>query len=128
MSRLEHTNLTVRDPDATAAMLCEVFGWHIRWTGAAMAGGYTVHVGSDEDYLALYTFSDVQDRNMTDHRVGNLNHVGIVVEDLDGVEQKILDAGYETINHGDYDPGRRFYFLDGDQIEYEVVSYARGDA
>ena len=26
-------------------------------------------------------------------------------------------------NHGDYDPGRRFYFLDPDGIEYEVISY-----
>lgn len=30
---LEHVNLTVPDPDATAAWLCEVFGWHIRWQG-----------------------------------------------------------------------------------------------
>jgi hypothetical protein len=25
--------------------------------------------------------------------------------------------------HADYAPGRRFYFLDPDGIEYEVVSY-----
>jgi hypothetical protein len=31
-------------------------------------------------------------------------------------------------SHDDYDPGRRFYFLDPDGIEYEVVSYHRPDA
>ena len=34
--RLEHTNITVTDPDKSAAMLSELFGWHIRWQGAAM--------------------------------------------------------------------------------------------
>ena len=36
-------NITVPDPDATAALLCELFGWHIRWQGpargAAVASG-----------------------------------------------------------------------------------------
>ena len=32
-------------------------------------------------------------------------------------------AGLTAFNHGDYHPGRRFYFLDPDGIEYEVVSY-----
>jgi hypothetical protein len=30
MARLEHLNVTVRDPDATAAMLVEIFGWRLR--------------------------------------------------------------------------------------------------
>jgi glyoxylase I family protein len=123
MSRLEHTNLTVTDPDATAAMLCEIFDWHIRWSGAALAGGYTVHVGSEEDYLALYTFTGVKDRDTQNQQAGNLNHVGILVDDLEAVERRILEAGCKTFNHGDYEPGRRFYFLDGDSVEYEVVSY-----
>ena len=32
-------------------------------------------------------------------------------------------AGLKPFNHGDYDPGRRFYFLDPDGIEYEIISY-----
>lgn len=30
-ARLEHINLTVADPDATAALLGELFDWHVRW-------------------------------------------------------------------------------------------------
>jgi hypothetical protein len=33
-------------------------------------------------------------------------------------------AGYTPFNHGDYEPGRRFYFDGPDNIEIEVVSYA----
>ena len=28
MTRLEHVNVTVADPDKTAAVLCDLFGWH----------------------------------------------------------------------------------------------------
>jgi catechol 2,3-dioxygenase-like lactoylglutathione lyase family enzyme len=45
------------------------------------------------------------------------------VEDLDMIEQRVLDEGFETFNHGDYEPGRRFYFLDPDGIEFEIVQY-----
>ena len=52
-----------------------------------------------------------------------LNHIGVEVDDLDAVEARVIAAGLLPFNHGDYDPGRRFYFLDPDGIEYEVVSY-----
>ena len=32
-------------------------------------------------------------------------------------------AGLKPFGHDNYDPGRRFYFLDPNGIEYEVVSY-----
>lgn len=123
---LEHVNLTVTDAKATAAMLCELFGWHIRWEGPAKANGYSVHVGSETDYLAVYSGPDGAPKPWKDSysHQGGLNHVGIIVDDLDAVEARVLAAGYEPNNHADYEPGRRFYFRDGDNIEYEVVSYA----
>ena len=52
---LEHVNMTVADPERTAALLCELFDWKIRWHGSAMNGeGMTYHVGSENSYLALY--------------------------------------------------------------------------
>ena len=53
-----------------------------------------------------------------------LNHVGIQVEDLDAVEERVVAAGLVPFSHGDYEPGRRFYFMDWDGIEFEIVSYA----
>ena len=125
---LEHVNLTVTDPERTAALLVDLFDWHVRWKGPSMLGGNTIHVGTDTDYLALYTpatspSSDSADARPAGH-IGNLNHVGVLVDDLDAVEQRVVAAGLEPFNHADYEPGRRFYFHDHDDIEFEVVSYS----
>lgn len=93
-----------------------------------MAGGYTVHVGTENNYVALYRPAEPDKLHpANDERakgaVGALNHVAITVDDLDETEARILAAGFKTENHGDYDPGRRFYFYDHDGIEYEVVTY-----
>lgn len=124
MTRLEHVNLTVSDGHATAAMLEDLFGWHIRWEGAALNGGHTLHVGTDDDYLAIYTPNAKTKQAETSYvRHGGLNHIGVVVDDLDGIEAKVKARGLIPMNHADYEPGRRFYFDDPDGIEFEVVSY-----
>ncbi|MCP4320217.1 MAG: VOC family protein [Hyphomicrobiales bacterium] len=121
---LEHANITVSDPEKTAKRLCDLFGWHIRWQGEAIHGGMTVHVGSDNSYLALYTPGKRTSMPASSYiTTGGLNHVGIVVDDLDEVEKRVADAGYEPHSHADYEPGRRFYFHDDDDIEFEVVCY-----
>ncbi|MDW4499789.1 VOC family protein [Sulfitobacter sp. D35] len=121
---LEHTNYTVSDPDATAAWMCDLFGWQVRWSGPSLETGRSVHVGTDDHYLALYTpkalKSDKSDNYST---VGGLNHLAVVVEDIDAMEKAVSAAGFTPKNHADYEPGRRFYFHDHDGIEYEVVQY-----
>ena len=128
MSRLEHVNLTVKDPRATAAMLSEVFGWRTRWEGEAMGGaGYTVHVGTDDGYVAVYSGSDpeqvVPKADASYMTRGAINHLGILVDDLDAVEARVRAAGYTPHSHADYEPGRRFYFHEDNGVEIEVVSY-----
>ena len=51
------------------------------------------------------------------------NHIAVTVDDIDAMEAKVAAAGYEPRAHGDYEPGRRFYFYDHDGIEFEVVQY-----
>lgn len=122
-ARIEHVNVTVTDPERTAALMEKLFGWRVRWRGPSLAGGLTIHVGSDDHYLALYTGRDV-DYTPDDFVKGRpLNHVGVEVEDLDETEARVIAAGLTPFSHGDYEPGRRFYFLDPDGTEYEVVSY-----
>lgn len=124
MSTLEHINLTVSDPKATAKMLCDLFDWDVRWEGDAMDSGYTVHVGGGDTYLAVYTAGQpVRDDPTRRHRRTGLNHIGIQVGDIRACEARVIGAGYTPFNHASYSPGRRFYFLDQDNIEFEVVSY-----
>ena len=120
--RLEHVNITVRDPAAAAKLMDDVFGWKVRWEGPALNGGHTIHVGSADHYLALYA---PPGGGRTFPKGQPLNHVGVEVDDLDAVEERVRAAGLTPFNHADYNPGRRFYFLDQNGIEFEVVSYAK---
>jgi glyoxylase I family protein len=121
---IEHVNITVGDPDRTAAMLSAVFGWKERWRGNSALGGRTIHVGTDRDYLAVYTEEDSDGTAKTHRKGAPLNHIGIQVDDLDAVEARVIEQGLTPFSHGDYEPGRRFYFLDENGIEFEIVSYS----
>ena len=123
-ARLEHVNISVADPDRAAALLERLFGWRVRWAGPSGTSGRTVHVGTDDQYLAVYARSDSDGSPRNWAKGLPLNHVAVVVENLDAIERRVADAGLTPFGHGDYEPGRRFYFFDPDGIEFEVVSYA----
>lgn len=123
-ANLEHANVTVSDPHKTAAWMRDVFGWSIRWEGAALNEGYTIHVGSDISYLALYAPKSEQNPGPRSYvTTGALNHIAVTVDDIDTAEAKVRNAGFTPHSHGDYEPGRRFYFDDHDGVEFEVVQY-----
>lgn len=122
-TRLEHVNITVSDAAATAQWLGAVFGWRIRWEGDSKAGGHSKHVGGDDFYVVAYQSPTRSAVRGAYTAPGWLNHIGVTVDDLEASEARVKAAGFTPFNHADYDPGRRFYFLDGDGIEWEVVSY-----
>lgn len=121
---LEHANITVSNADRTAAWMCALFDWHIRWEGPSLDGGKSLHVGTKSQYIALYqparAVSEARDSSTTK---GGLNHIAVVVENLAKTEKFAADMGFTPQNHADYVPGKRFYFHDQDDIEYEIVSY-----
>ncbi|MGH1424403.1 MAG: VOC family protein [Pseudooceanicola sp.] len=124
-NRLEHANITVSNVKATADWLCDVFGWTIRWQGPAMSTGYTIHVGTDESYIALFSYGDATPPTDARYKTaGSLNHVGVFInDDIKTVEDRVRAAGFTPTSHQDYAPGHRFYFLDADGIEWEVASH-----
>ena len=100
-AHLEHVNFTVPDADRTASMLTELFDWKIRWAGDMPGWGRSVHVGTDDAYVAIFSPSaGAKVANVNKQRVGHMHHVGIVVSDLDLVEQRVKDAGYQPHSHG----------------------------
>ncbi|MDG4720031.1 MULTISPECIES: VOC family protein [Thalassospira] len=127
---LEHVNFTVSDPAKTAQHLYDWFGWEVRWKGPSIYEGQTYHVGGTSSYVALYSPGKTDGNkganaasDVSYQTRGGLNHIAVVVDDLDATEEKIKASGFNTHNHADYEPGRRFYFRDADNIEFEVVSY-----
>ena len=122
---IEHVNLTVSDPERSARLFHDLFGWRVRWQGPARDGGRSIHVGDEETYLAIYAEPGRRPpEGFAWRRGAPLNHVGIQVEVLDEIERRVRTAGLAPFNHGDYEPGRRFYFLDWDGIEFEILSYS----
>ena len=122
-SFIEHVNISVGSPDRTAAMLVQLFDWQVRWSGLSALGGRTLHVGGTSAYVAVHG-RDRDDGAPFSHAKGQpLNHIGVQVDDLDAVEARAVKLGLTPFNHGDYDPGRRFYLMDPDGIEWEIVSY-----
>jgi hypothetical protein len=82
-----------------------------------------VHVGDADRYVALYApAGGVSDADSYATR-GGLNHLGVVVDDLDAAERRVRELGYAPRSHADYEPGRRFYFDGPEKIEVEVVAY-----
>lgn len=120
-ARLEHVNIRVSDPERSAAFFRTLCGWHERWRGPAIDDGFSIHMGTHDQYLVLCA-----PKEGTSGRFAKgvpLQHIGIAVDDLDAAEQIVIAAGLEPFNHADYEPGRRFYFYDWDGIEFEVISY-----
>ena len=121
-AKLEHVNITVSDPHRSAALMRDLFGWHIRWEGPSMSAGHTIHVGTDDQYIALYSNDDIP--TGIQYRKGQpMNHIAMTVDDLEAVHAKVKAAGLKSDEIDAYEPGRRFYFYDWNGIEFEVVSY-----
>ena len=123
-AHLEHINIVVSDPRATAALYGVLFGWHIRWEGAAMDDGYTVHVGTDTHYVALYSAGRAHKSDVASHlRLGGLTHIAVTVEDWTVMERAVKAAGLTPESHYTRPENSGFYFQDTDGIEYEIVCY-----
>lgn len=121
-ARIEHVNITVSDLDRSIALFEDVFGWHVRIRAMHGVRGEFAHIGSEEDYIALW--ADGGDYS-GQSKGKPLNHVGLQVADLEAADAAVQRHGLETFSHGTYDPGpSSFYFFDWDGIEFEVVSYA----
>jgi len=125
---IEHINLRVGNSVRTAALLEAIFGWHIRWQDPAQSGGWTVHVGNGRDYVALWSAGCDTGQHLSHAKGAPLNHLGNLVDDLAGVEHRVIASGLTPFGHDDYDPGRRFYFFDPDGIEHAIVSHSQTTA
>jgi catechol 2,3-dioxygenase-like lactoylglutathione lyase family enzyme len=123
--RLEHANLTVSDLERSIAFFRAALGFEVRWRGTTSDPTQeAAHVGPPGEafYLSLFE-AETPGRARYDYSAPGLNHVGLVVEDLDAARKRVEASGAEVHLAADYDPGRRFYFLDPDGIEFELVQY-----
>ena len=124
MNYLEHVNVTVGKPDEIAQRLINLFDWSIRWRGVAKNDGHTIHVGTKDHYIALYTHNDIMDVGSNSLTISHLNHFAVVVDNLETVSDRAIKLGLKPFNAGEYNPGGKcFYLMIDTEIEIEVVCY-----
>lgn len=123
MTTFEHVNRWVADVDASVRFYEDVLGLRIRWQGTAPSGVRVVHVGNDHFYLALAQASDGS-KVRSDGSALGINHIGLMVDDLDATLARARAAGFEPYSEMAYDPGRHAYLTDPDGLEIELVEYA----
>jgi len=121
---LEHANLATPNLEATITFLQSALpDWRIRGEGD-WQGRRWVHIGTDDTYLAL-------SEPPKDHPEQNgwLNHLGFVVENVQEVRDRLIEAGYKSSYQKQVQKHRiRDYFLDSAGHEYEFIQYLTADA
>ena len=107
--RLEHVNVTSPNPQKTANWMQKVFDWSMQWEGDTQDNGYSIHIGDTDSYIAIYKpVLKIAPYQRSYAMSGHVNHVGIVVDDLDEIEQRVRSVGFEPHMHADYEPGAGF--------------------
>jgi len=129
---LEHANLSVLDLQGAIDFLTTAFP-HFRVRGRGPLAdspwaGEWVHLGTDDTYLALQQARPGSTRDDVPYDDPGINHVGFVVDDVDALRGRLLEAGYREGLVVDPHPHRkRIYFHDPDGTEYEFIEYLSED-
>lgn len=119
---LEHANLSVGSIDAMLKFLQAAFPQCRVRGGGVQDGIRWAHVGTDDSYIALTEVG----RPAPD--VGDLNHLGYVVDDVESLARRLIAAGFrEGFISPPHPHRKRRYFRDADDREWEFVEYLSAD-
>jgi catechol 2,3-dioxygenase-like lactoylglutathione lyase family enzyme len=126
-ARIEHVNTTVDDLDRTLRFLAAAApDWRVRGGGTMDWYGKPirwVHVGTDDQYLALQSGGEGRGPDWRTHEAG-VKHVGIVVPSVQAVVERLAAAGFAVDHWGGDTPHRRsVYVMDGAHLQFEFVEY-----
>ncbi len=124
--RLEHANMVVCDVEAMIRFLRTAFPeFRERGGGTGSSGQRWVHVGTDDNYLALSQATKEPGRKREPYAAEpGFNHLGYEVSDVDALRTRLLAAGYSESTVPNSHPHRkRVYFFDPEGNDWEFVQY-----
>ena len=130
-SYLEHVNITVIDVDEAIRFLQTAMpDWKVRADVSSKESDCRrwVHLGTDTSYIAIEDRGATEKGKHEPYVDPGVNHMGLVVKDIDAVSKRLTDAGYtEGLSSPDNLNRRRIYFYDADGNEYEFIEYLKSD-
>ena len=127
MIRIEHVNLVVNSLDDTLRFLETALPeWHVRgrgdgeWYGAKRRW---LHFGTDSFYITINDRASGPGRDLRGMTPG-LAHVGIEVDSVDAVRNRLLSGGFAIATIGPEHPHRKsVYFTEPSGTEFEFIEY-----
>lgn len=127
ITKIEHVNITVPNIDAAVSFIKIVApDFKIMKDEKPLNDKRWMHIGNNEYYFALqeaHLSANPKKQNQTYINYG-CNHIGLVVNNIDDIEKKLIKAGY---NKGIDTPiekfRKRIYYYDNAGFEWELVAY-----
>lgn len=127
--KLEHVNMKVKNIDEAVRFIKVAFpGFQIRHDEGVGEDRW-IHIGTGEYYIAITETTEEkvpQDRPYSGYP--GIQHLGWEVGDVEGIRDRLLEAGFEESTYPNNHPHRkRVYFYDGDGNDWEFVEYFSND-
>jgi len=131
MTYLEHANITVPDIDSALEFLMDVDPeFTVKKDALAEKGYRWVHIGNDVMYIALQGahLDHEAQAARTPYRNYGVNHLALVVEDLNAVVERLEHKAYQqSLDVPNETYRRRKYYYDRAGFEWELIEYLSDD-
>ena len=124
---LEHINLTTKNPDSVVKFITAVLpNFKVLRTFQFETGVTSVHVGNENQYLAIQSEVRPNTQNRIPYSQSGVNHIGFRVDNIEEIKSKALAIGAKVEQYvEDGDERKRLYLIDETGFEYEFVEYLK---
>jgi extradiol dioxygenase family protein len=128
---MEHANIIVSSIDEAKKFLKLAFPEFEHRGEGKSPGKRWEHFGTAETYVALEEMDESTSTDRKPHHDPGINHIGFVVEDVEGMAEKLAGAGFRSGDvhiEGEGPYRKRVYIFDGVGNEWEFVEYLTDDS
>lgn len=120
---VEHANLTVSNIDDTIRFIqTAIPDFRVRHQGCSEYRW--AHIGTQRSYIALQEVTARKTIDRSPYVDVGINHIGLVVDDVHSIIERLNEAGYQQNEIGNAHPfRRRAYYFDPNGVEWEFIEY-----